>query len=845
MRPFSRAIRMAPALGALASVLTAQVPVREHRLANGLQLLLVQRRDARTVEVSAGYFVGAVDDSLRGTAHLMEHLAMRETRAGGGLAARYPRLGIDGGAVTTDRTTLFGMSGKADLAMLDTLLSLQRQRMRELALSDVGVATERRSVHTEVDGRRPETPWLTTLFPGHRLQRAGGDHRDLDRITPDALRRFYARYYAPGNAVLVITSPWPDSLVMARATSAFAGVAAGGLMARPVDRDSTPIRARRWSGRLPSGEYGLAVAVPGLQHPWATLLEAVVRRADAEGRRGGPLVTVALRGPVAPARVLVLSTRDTLDAAGRLDAAWRRLLTLVDSVPAPSTDPAHDLFDCDAAGDWRYCIADDSIPGAARRGLAALLASSTSAEPAQLWPSPRRTPPATPTRAEAAPVAPRRWTPPASAPIAWSTTRGGMEWVAREGGDADTVFIAFVIAPATATPTIGEVAALELMGKSWTTWRDRSGARVDSLLDARGVRVTARPLPFPTLASSEEFRSLGDRPTPIGLYGLEFRVAVPREHAGAALTLIGDALRAGHADTAAFQALRAQQLRLLSMQDTLSRPTVEVVSRQRALVARGAEGHRFAPADAARRLEAIRALDPAALEASARMLVTRGLGRMVILGAEEGSVAGWLAESGLDALGALRWPSAAPSCGSPDTTTTTIRVGPPQPQTRLIAFSCAPREVDAAAVVANAVMGGSEDALLARRLRTELGMAYTFRSQLTPVWGPPLGIWTLDIDTPTATADSAVREIRAVLQRAQASGPSAEQLDQAKAILARRLRDAGGEGMSWVSGVFWKERTAEEDAALIERVTIVEVREALAAWWRPEAARVVRTAGTR
>src|SRR5512139_2238566 len=56
--------------------------VREHRLANGLKLLLVERHTSPTVAAWIRYRVGSVDERSdeRGIAHLLEHMLFKGTK---------------------------------------------------------------------------------------------------------------------------------------------------------------------------------------------------------------------------------------------------------------------------------------------------------------------------------------------------------------------------------------------------------------------------------------------------------------------------------------------------------------------------------------------------------------------------------------------------------------------------------------------------------------------------------------------------------------------------------------------------------------------------------------------
>jgi predicted Zn-dependent peptidase len=70
------------ALAGLASAATLEERVVEHRLANGLTLLLMERHQAPIVAVNLTYKVGGVHEhnGITGVAHLYEHMAFKGTR---------------------------------------------------------------------------------------------------------------------------------------------------------------------------------------------------------------------------------------------------------------------------------------------------------------------------------------------------------------------------------------------------------------------------------------------------------------------------------------------------------------------------------------------------------------------------------------------------------------------------------------------------------------------------------------------------------------------------------------------------------------------------------------------
>ncbi len=837
MPSFFSATLVALALGTVATSAGAQEPVSFHHLANGLQVLLIRSGGKTSTEVSMGYFVGFADDSLPGTAHLMEHIAMRETKSGPGLAARYAPLQISGGAITTEHLTLFGMSGRSDLALLDSMLSLQKQRMTELAISDNGLSTERRSVHTEVDGRIEE-PWQTVLFPGHN--RGTTNHSGIDLVTRAILQRFYSKYYIPQNAMLTVESSWPDTLVLDHVSRVFAGVPAGRGIVPAIERDKTPVTARRWSGLLPARGYGVALLVPGIQHPWSSLLDAAVAHMRSQQGRSDPGVQWQFKGSASPVRVLLLSISDTVRASARVAEAWQQLLNTIDTVnapPPPAVDEiASQAFECAAASDWRYCFPEDSISTATRRELKHFLTSVADGDTSTLlWPTAKRAVPA-PRYAvrRGLDLSMRVWHSPDKNATRWQSTPGGMEWAANPGGVNDSVFMMLVLAPGNTEPQLKDVATLELLASLWQSLRNPEGQRIDSLIQAEGVTLSVRPLPFPPLATGEDFRLLADRPTAIGLYGIEFQIVASRSKAGRALNMLHDALLRGRVEPSSFERTKAHQLQILALRDTTARAEVEVAARQHLVAMPTADHARVVPATLSDQIAQLQAINTADLAHLANSLVESGMGRLTVLGATTDSVASWLTASGLDVLHALKWTNSALQCGSTDTPARPITEKAKLTNSRLMVFSCSSAAIDAAALVANTVIGGSEDALLAHRLRSELGMAYSFRSQMIPWWGAQGGMWLLDIDTPLATIDSAMSEIRKVLGRAVSNGPSVQLFEASRQLVADKLRAANEEGSAWTREVFWKGSSPEAQAEVIDKVTIEQVRAALRKWWQPE-----------
>ena len=463
-------------------------------------------------------------------------------------------------------------------------------------------------------------------------------------------------------------------------------------------------------------------------------------------------------------------------------------------------------------------------------------------EASPLWPSdlrvaPRPTAPAPPVSARATPVA-NTWHAPDPSPVAWRRTAGGLEWIARDGGAADSVVFAAVLSPSEPRPTTRQVAELELLARSWSMIRLPSGARIDSALAAHGARTNVRSVPYPTLATSDEFLMLGVPDTPLGVYGLELTVTAPRAYAPLVLSMVRQALASGVIDSVPFDQLHRRQLALLRSLVGSVDPSVRVAERRRMLVPPAGAAARFMPDQISAQGATMESVSLRDVLRSARDLISTGAGRVVILGADEATAREWLDAAGLGRLRSLHWSGVA-ECPPADTATVTVAVSEPPGATRtraklyaLRCYSAAHTSTnDAADTLALAAIGGVEEALLAHRLRADLGLAYGMKSRLLPVLDSPIAIWELDIDTPAASVDRAALEIRSTLASVARWEPPAPLLKTIREAKAASLRASAARGVPLATSVLWRGRTPDDEASLVERVTADDIRASLRRIW--------------
>jgi predicted Zn-dependent peptidase len=345
------------ALVLTASGTTAQAQgpgIDSRRLDNGLLVIVIRNPSALKMEVGTGVFAGSRDDpeTLRGLAHLSEHIAMRETRSGRSIAETAVANDITMSSVTLGDLTRFTSTATPSLKTLETILDLERRRLSDVIVTPGTIATEVERIRTETAGRLGDQRDGNVLFGAHRLSRASS-HVDLTRIGERDIRAFLARYYVPGNAAVIISSPLPTTDVMQVAERVLGALPAGNAPPRPIYRDSTRIVSTGRRGPVAGGGgYGLAVTIPGLQHPSRPALErdlAVLRMRLLSAGPESALVTISDQSPAS-----VLAIRTPSSAA--MDSVFALLDARVTVAPRDSQSATPDLLQCEAAGDWRYCL---------------------------------------------------------------------------------------------------------------------------------------------------------------------------------------------------------------------------------------------------------------------------------------------------------------------------------------------------------------------------------------------------------------------------------------------------------------------------------------------------------
>jgi zinc protease len=194
-----------------------QIKVEKYSLPNGMTVILHEDHTLPVVAINTWYHVGSKDEPDRrsGFAHLFEHLMFMGTKRvpngqfdrimeGGG--------GSNNASTAEDRTNYFSV-GPSNL--LPTLLWLDADRLEDLgkSMDQKKVDLQREVVKNERRQRTENTPYgrayeaiNSILFPkGHPYDHSViGSMADLDAASVLDVQDFFATYYVPNNASLVV-----------------------------------------------------------------------------------------------------------------------------------------------------------------------------------------------------------------------------------------------------------------------------------------------------------------------------------------------------------------------------------------------------------------------------------------------------------------------------------------------------------------------------------------------------------------------------------------------------------------------------------------------------------------
>ncbi len=184
-------------------------------LDNGLEVVVVENHRAPVVHHMVVYRVGARDEPVgkSGLAHFMEHLMFKGTdKIPTGEFSKIIRSigGQDNAFTTQDYTAYFQSVAREHLPLV---MEMEADRMTNLTLTDDIVAVEQEVILKERGQRTDNNPvgafWEDVnniLYPNHPygVPIIGWGH-EIAQLTRDDIENFYQTWYAPNNAIVIIS----------------------------------------------------------------------------------------------------------------------------------------------------------------------------------------------------------------------------------------------------------------------------------------------------------------------------------------------------------------------------------------------------------------------------------------------------------------------------------------------------------------------------------------------------------------------------------------------------------------------------------------------------------------
>jgi predicted Zn-dependent peptidase len=246
-------------MAASAAAQTLDFPVQYHKLSNGLRVVLSPDATAPVATVAVYYRIGfRIEPKNRtGFAHLFEHMMFQGSKNLGKM--EFIRLienngGVLNGSTRFDFTNYFEI---VPAHVLETALWAEADRMRGLDLTQENLTNQQGVVTNEVKGsvlNQPYGgfPWLDlpqaankNWYNAHNFY---GDLQDLAAATLTDVQSFFKTFYAPNNAVLVLTGDFEPAAALALVKKHFENIPAA-ILPPPPDltepRQEKEIRVER------------------------------------------------------------------------------------------------------------------------------------------------------------------------------------------------------------------------------------------------------------------------------------------------------------------------------------------------------------------------------------------------------------------------------------------------------------------------------------------------------------------------------------------------------------------------------------------------------------------------
>lgn len=215
----------------------SQKNIEEYKLENGLRVILAPNDKENKIYMNMIYLTGALNDpkSKGGLAHLLEHLAFKGTEnvKDEEFQRRLDQYTLMNNAMTDYKSTQYISVIRPEKTALNEMIYLEAERMDKLVLKEKFIPSEIAIVKRERELRmdQPYSVLMDQIWKAaYGNQYFGrlpiGDLEDLQSIKIKEVQDFYKTWYAPNNAVLVISGKFDKKAALEQINKNFESIAA-------------------------------------------------------------------------------------------------------------------------------------------------------------------------------------------------------------------------------------------------------------------------------------------------------------------------------------------------------------------------------------------------------------------------------------------------------------------------------------------------------------------------------------------------------------------------------------------------------------------------------------------
>ena len=241
---------------------SAQAALTDVTLENGMRVIVKEDHRAPVMVSQIWYRAGAMDEfnGTTGVAHVLEHMMFKGTRdvPPGEFSKRIAAAGGRENAFTSRDYTAYFQQMQKD--RLELAMRLEADRMANLVISDELFAKEIQVVMEERRLRTEDQPQsvvyerlMATAYQAHPYRRPIiGWMDDLMNMTAQDARDWYARWYAPNNATLVVAGDVKADEVLELARRHFGPLPARELPLRKPQTEPAQVGSKRIVVKAPA-----------------------------------------------------------------------------------------------------------------------------------------------------------------------------------------------------------------------------------------------------------------------------------------------------------------------------------------------------------------------------------------------------------------------------------------------------------------------------------------------------------------------------------------------------------------------------------------------------------------